>query len=64
VDQQLAAQTIQRIISADTSEVDGILASVPVDIQEEVRRQFRTNQKLRLLFPEYIDLQRLSSQVN
>ena len=55
MDQQLAAQTIQRIISADTSEVSGILASVPVDIQEEVPRQFRTNEKLRLLFPEYID---------
>jgi hypothetical protein len=55
MDQQLAAQTIQRIINAAPSGVNGILVSVPVDIQEEVRRQFRTNQKLRLLFPEYID---------
>jgi len=55
MDQLLEVQTIQRIINADPSEVDGILASVPLDIQEEVRRQFRTNQKLRMLFPEYID---------
>ena len=55
MDQLVAAQTIQRIINAAPSDIDGILASVSVDIQEEVRRQFRTNQKLRLLFPEYID---------
>jgi len=55
MNQQLAAQTIQRIINVDPSDADGILASVPVDIQKEVRRQFRTNEKLRLLFPEYID---------
>jgi hypothetical protein len=53
MDKLQVTQTVQRVINADPSDIRSILAFAPVDIQEEVRRQFCTNQKLRLLFPEY-----------
>jgi len=45
------ARTIQKIIE-NPSEKDSILATLDPAVQQEIRDQFRTNLKLKQLFPE------------
>ncbi len=47
------ARTIQKIIESP-SEVDSILANLDPMVQDEIRIQFQTNKKLRVLFPELL----------
>ena len=51
----LVTAAVQRIINANASQAKGILAAERPEIQEKVRMAFRTNDKLRSLFPEFIE---------
>jgi len=50
------AAVIQRIIRADVGQAQSILAGQPQEIREEIIQQFRSNQKLRYLFPEFVEV--------
>ena len=54
-DDLVVAAAVQRIINADASQAKDILAAERPEIQEKVREAFRTNDKLRGLFPEFIE---------
>lgn len=55
VDLELAVAT-QSIIKADVSQTKEILAAMNPEKRARVIEQFRTNARLRMLFPEYVDL--------
>jgi hypothetical protein len=50
------AETTQKILKGDsrhTSEIESILAAVSPEVRDGVVKTFRTNEKLRRLFPEF-----------